>query len=114
MRWTIGRAVSWQLDPKIGHGLWKIVGLGLATSLNFANRADVLSKRAGIGEDGFYWFVVKDASEEVIHKRILEIEGDGGLIAVDAQGHISMPFNTEGMYRASKTSDGDELIAIYK
>ncbi|WP_028871694.1 isoaspartyl peptidase/L-asparaginase family protein [Psychroserpens burtonensis] len=57
---------------------------------------------------------VKEASEEVIHKRILEIGGDGGLIAVDAKGNIAMPFNTEGMYRASKSSQGDAEISIYK
>ncbi len=57
---------------------------------------------------------VADASEEVIHKRILEIGGDGGLIAVDKNGNIAMPFNTEGMYRASKTSEGNEEILIYK
>ncbi|MGB0427854.1 MAG: isoaspartyl peptidase/L-asparaginase family protein [Flavobacteriales bacterium] len=55
-----------------------------------------------------------EASKEVINKRILEIGGDGGLIAVDNQGNIAMPFNTEGMYRASKSSDGDEEISIYK
>jgi beta-aspartyl-peptidase (threonine type) len=55
-----------------------------------------------------------DAANEVIHKRILEIKGDGGLIAVDNRGNIAMPFNTEGMYRASKTSSGEEAIAIYK
>jgi len=57
---------------------------------------------------------LEDASNEVIHKRILEINGDGGLIAVDTKGNIAMPFNTEGMYRAFKTSDGKENIAIYK
>lgn len=54
------------------------------------------------------------AANEVIYKRILEIGGDGGLIAVDANGNITMPFNTEGMYRAYKTSDGKEDILIYK
>ena len=44
--------------------------------------------------------IIRRGCEEVIHKRILEINGDGGLIAVDAQGNIAMPFNTEGMYRA--------------
>ena len=56
---------------------------------------------------------LKDASDEVVHKRMLEIGGDGGLIAVDAQGNISMPFNTEGMYRASLDSEGNSDIAIY-
>lgn len=55
-----------------------------------------------------------EASKEVIHKRILEIGGDGGLIAIDAQGNIAMPFNTEGMYRASKSSNGTEEVSIYK
>ena len=59
------------------------------------------------------WSLEKAASE-VIHKRILEIGGDGGLIAVDAKGNIAMPFNTEGMYRALKTSEGNKEIAIYK
>ncbi|MDO6596396.1 isoaspartyl peptidase/L-asparaginase [Oceanihabitans sp. 2_MG-2023] len=57
---------------------------------------------------------LEDASNEVINKRILEIKGDGGLIAVDAKGNIAMPFNTEGMYRASKSSTGQEEVSIYK
>ncbi len=57
---------------------------------------------------------LEEATSEVIHKRILEIGGDGGLIAVDSKGNISMPFNTEGMYRASKNSEGIKEIAIYK
>jgi beta-aspartyl-peptidase (threonine type) len=57
---------------------------------------------------------LKEASDEVIYKRILEINGDGGLIAVDTKGNIAMPFNTEGMYRASKSSNGKEEVLIYK
>ena len=59
-------------------------------------------------------FSVEDASNEVIHNRILKINGDGGLIAVDNKANIAMPFNTEGMYRAYKSSNGHEEIAIYK
>ena len=57
---------------------------------------------------------VQEASDEVIQKRVLDIGGDGGLIAIDALGNIAMPFNTEGMYRAFKTSKGEEKISIYK
>ncbi len=57
---------------------------------------------------------LEEASYEVVHKRLLEIKGDGGLIAVDTNGNIAMPFNTEGMYRASKSSRGKEEISIYK
>ena len=59
-------------------------------------------------------FTLEQASNEVVNKRILEINGDGGIIAVDSKGNIVMPFNTEGMYRACKSSNGREEIAIYK
>ncbi len=55
-----------------------------------------------------------DAAHEVIQNRVLQLGGDGGLIAVDAQGNIAMPFNTEGMYRGFVTSAGKTGIAIYK
>ena len=64
--------------------------------------------------DGAQGACLEAAADEVINKRILEINGDGGLIAVDAQGNIAMPFNTEGMYRACRNNDGHEEIAIYK
>jgi len=57
---------------------------------------------------------LQDAAEELIQNRLLNIGGDGGLIAVDALGNIAMPFNTEGMYRACKSSDGVNQISIYK
>ncbi len=57
---------------------------------------------------------LQEASDEVIQKRLLEIDGDGGLIAVDAQGNIAMPFNTEGMYRACIKHDTPAEIRIYK
>ena len=56
---------------------------------------------------------LQEAADEVIQKRILKIGGDGGLIAVDAKGNIAMPFNTEGMYRACKDSEGLDEILIY-
>ena len=59
-------------------------------------------------------FSLEQAADEVINKRILKIKGDGGLIAVDAKGNIAMPFNTEGMYRACKSSNGREEVLIYK
>ncbi|MDO1501854.1 isoaspartyl peptidase/L-asparaginase [Winogradskyella maritima] len=59
------------------------------------------------------WSLEK-ASDHVVNERVLNIGGDGGLIAVDTEGNISMPFNTEGMYRASKSSNGNFEISIYK
>ncbi len=59
-------------------------------------------------------YSLEKAANEVVHKRMLELGGDGGLIAIDSKGNISMPFNTEGMYRAVKDSDGLLDIAIYR
>ena len=57
-------------------------------------------------------YSLEQACQEVVHQRLPTLGGDGGLIAVNAQGNVSMPFNTEGMYRASKTPQ-EEIIAIY-
>lgn len=59
-------------------------------------------------------YTLQEAADEVIHKRILKIGGDGGLIAVNAKGDIAMPFNTEGMYRACRDSEGKKEVWIYK
>ncbi|MEZ5032667.1 MAG: isoaspartyl peptidase/L-asparaginase [Saprospiraceae bacterium] len=53
------------------------------------------------------------ACQEVIHKRLLEIQGDGGLIAIDRQGNIALPFNTEGMYRACVRAGEAPFVGIY-
>ena len=59
-------------------------------------------------------YTLQEATDEVIQKRMLNLGGDGGLIAIDAEGTIAMPFNTEGMYRGFKTSSGQGATAIYK
>ena len=56
---------------------------------------------------------LKTATSKVIHNRIKKIGGDGGLIAIDNKGNIEMPFNTDGMYRASWSKNGTPLIEIY-
>ena len=57
---------------------------------------------------------LQEACDEVIFNRLKEIEGEGGLIAVDARGNIAMPFNTPGMYRGFRNSDGESQISIFK
>lgn len=53
------------------------------------------------------------ACREVIHHRLLKINGDGGLIAVDTKGNIALPFNTEGMYRGSRRAGEEGKVLIY-
>lgn len=59
-------------------------------------------------------FSLAEACEEVVQKRLVNIGGDGGLIAVDTLGNTCLEFNTDGMYRGMKKSSGEESIAIYK
>lgn len=59
-------------------------------------------------------FTVKQATDELIHKKVPALGGDGGLIAVDKNGNIAMPFNTEGMYRGYIKQDGKPVVSIYK
>ena len=57
---------------------------------------------------------LRQATEEMIMKRLPALGGDGGLIAVDREGNISFPFNTAGMYRGYIKQDGIKVINIYK
>ncbi|PLC55515.1 beta-aspartyl-peptidase [Pollutimonas nitritireducens] len=54
-----------------------------------------------------------DAAESVVHEKLSKIGGSGGLIAVDAQGHVTMPFNTEGMYRGYIYPGQSPIVAIH-
>nr|WP_276904810.1 isoaspartyl peptidase/L-asparaginase [Pedobacter kyonggii] len=56
---------------------------------------------------------VAEASKIALDK-VGEMGGDGGLIALDKKGNMTMPFNTEGMYRGSITADGKIEVSIYK
>lgn len=57
---------------------------------------------------------LKEACEKVVSQKLVKIGGEGGLIALDANGNIELPFNSEGMYRASKKEDENLFIGIYK
>jgi L-asparaginase / beta-aspartyl-peptidase len=57
---------------------------------------------------------LKEACDLVVMKKLVKLGGEGGLIAIDAQGNIEMPFNTEGMYRAMKASGNEAVVSIYK
>jgi beta-aspartyl-peptidase (threonine type) len=56
---------------------------------------------------------LQQACEEVVLKKLVAMKGDGGLIGVDAKGNTAMVFNSAGMYRGYKNSDGESFIGIY-
>jgi len=57
---------------------------------------------------------ISKAAEEVLMKVVPKMGGDGGAIALDKDGNISLPFNTEGMYRGWIKPDGSRGVAIFK
>jgi beta-aspartyl-peptidase (threonine type) len=57
---------------------------------------------------------VERAAEHVIHERLAAIGGKGGLIALDRQGNVAMPFSSRGMYRGIVRSDGVPAISIFQ
>ncbi|HRN73641.1 MAG TPA: isoaspartyl peptidase/L-asparaginase, partial [Ginsengibacter sp.] len=57
---------------------------------------------------------LREACEEVVNHKLVKIDGEGGLIAVDAMGNCSLVFNSAGMYRGFRNSVGESEIAIYK
>ena len=56
---------------------------------------------------------LQQACEEVVLKKLVALQGDGGLIGMDSKGNAAMVFNSAGMYRGFKNSDGEGEIAIY-
>jgi len=56
---------------------------------------------------------LNQAAHFVIDEILQPGAGDGGIIAIDTLGNISMPFNTAGMYRGSVTSEQEAQVAIY-
>lgn len=57
---------------------------------------------------------LQQAMEIVTLDKLVKINGEGGMIGVDAHANTVMIFNSEGMYRAMQNSKGEKQIAIYK
>lgn len=55
-----------------------------------------------------------NAAEEVVMRKLKDVGGRGGVIALDAKGNVAMPFNSEGMYRGVIRADGKPWTAIRK
>jgi beta-aspartyl-peptidase (threonine type) len=57
---------------------------------------------------------LKEACDQVVMKKLVEMKGEGGLIALDAAGNYEFSFNSEGMYRGIVGSDLTLKTYIYK
>jgi beta-aspartyl-peptidase (threonine type) len=101
-------------SPVIGAGTWADEHCGVSGTgwgeffIRNAVAHDICARVAYRGDS------LQAAAEEVIMKRVPELGGDGGAIALDAQGNIAMPFNTSGMYRAWIRPNGSRGTAIFR
>lgn len=100
-----------------------IIGAG-----TYANNNTCAVSATGHGEFFIRWTVAHDisalmeykglslseASELVINDKLVKAGGSGGVICVDHLGNISMPFNSEGMFRGFAQADGKSAVFIYK
>lgn len=57
---------------------------------------------------------LQQACDVVVKDKLVKMGGEGGLVAVDAAGNTELSFNSEGMYRASITREGEPHWAIYR
>jgi len=74
--------------------------------------------RATVGHDvsalmEYRGMVLKEAAQAVLDK-VAKLGGTGGLIAIDRQGNVALPFNTSGMYRGYVDPNGKFVVEIYK
>ncbi|MDO9335261.1 MAG: isoaspartyl peptidase/L-asparaginase [Caulobacter sp.] len=57
---------------------------------------------------------LQDAANQVVQRDLPMIGGDGGVIALTADGQLAWSYNTPGMYRARASSEAPAVVAIYK
>ena len=56
---------------------------------------------------------LQQAADQVIHKELKALDGDGGVIAISPDGQMAWSFNTPGMYRARQAEGGSLEIGIF-
>ncbi|ASR43819.1 asparaginase [Xanthomonas citri pv. mangiferaeindicae] len=98
--------------PIIGAGTWAdarcaVSGTGWGEFYIRSAAAHAICSRVGLLGEG-----IEEAAAAVIDRDIPAMGGNGGAIALDADGNIAMPFNTEGMYRGWIGADGVPHVAI--
>jgi L-asparaginase / beta-aspartyl-peptidase len=57
---------------------------------------------------------LQQAMQEVVNNKLIKMNGEGGMIGVDAAGNVAMVLNSAGMYRGMRNSDGEDYVRIYQ
>lgn len=100
-------------SPIIGAGTWAdrrcaVSGTGWGEFyIRAAAAHEICARLAHAGQS------LQQAATDVINREIPAAGGDGGAIALTADGELSLPFNTEGMYRGWIGPDGIPHVAIF-
>jgi beta-aspartyl-peptidase (threonine type) len=81
---------------------------GLGEAFIRTGAAHDVSARVRYGE------LTLDAAAQAVLNEVRKCDGDGGLIAVDRFGHISMPFNSRGMKRAAVSSTMPAVVCVFE
>ncbi|MCD9007607.1 isoaspartyl peptidase/L-asparaginase [Luteimonas sp. XNQY3] len=100
--------------PIIGAGTWAdarcaVSGTGWGEYYIRAAAAHEICARVRLRGDD-----IREAASDVIDREIPEAGGDGGAIALDADGRVAFPFNTPGMYRGWIGADGVPHVAVFR
>jgi L-asparaginase / beta-aspartyl-peptidase len=59
-------------------------------------------------------YSLQQAMDFVVNTKLVQMKGEGGMVGVDANGNISMQFNSLGMYRAARHNEGYQELGIYR
>ena len=117
-----GTSTGGMTNKKFGRiGDAPIIGAG-----TYAHNATCAVSATGWGEYFIRVGVARDIAAQMEYKgtplreaaaatiaKVGKLGGDGGVIALDAQGNIAMEFNSPGMYRAARLSNRPAVVAIY-
>ena len=57
---------------------------------------------------------LEKSANYIINDKLKKLNANGGVIALDKNGNIAMPFNTSGMFRGYKKSNGKTVVLLYK
>ncbi len=108
-----------KLPGRIGDS--PIIGAG-----TYADNRTCAVSGTGLGEAFIRAAVAYDVAARMLYRKeslaraaaaalanVARLGGDGGLIAVDRRGNVAMPFNSEGMYRASVDRRGKTSVEVF-
>jgi len=118
-----GTSTGGRTNKKFGRiGDAPIIGAG-----TYANNATCAVSATGWGEFFIRTAVAHDISAQMEYRgtpladaakatlaKVAKLGGDGGVVCIDKDGNIALPFNTAGMYRGYRVSSGEVGVEIFK